>query len=252
MVPVLADEQEEVRTAAVELLREMPNLKKVLRTYILHSRGLIHWLRERCMKSILKISTDLVKPLVELMEDPEEDVRIGAMNLAVQTRDPRIVKAVAGIFLSDSDWWVRTMAADILALFPMPDVVKLLASKLQDPDLRYGIFAALGEIDSPDALPYLLTGLQDQEKGIRSTTLTALEGKDDPKIVEAVLQIARGDPVQALRDKAEVLLESYGESAGEALGQLSLQQKLERNAKARTDPAVSELQMENASLNKVG
>ena len=56
ILPVLADENEEVRAAAVQVMREMPGRTEVLRTFLMQARGLAPWLRDRCTQSILTVS----------------------------------------------------------------------------------------------------------------------------------------------------------------------------------------------------
>ena len=165
VIPVLADESEDVRDAAVELLRRMPNLQQVLRTYLCQMNGRAAWLRERCKKSLMKVSSNLVEPLLALLEDPLEDVRVAAVGLAQDFHDPRLIPAVGRIFQSDADWWVRNMAAEVLANYPHTEVVELLASKLEEPEMKYGIVFAMGKMQTPMVVPYLLAALADPIAG---------------------------------------------------------------------------------------
>ena len=144
------------------------------------------------------------------------------------------------------------LAADILAQFPSRATIELLASKTNDPDLRYGVISALGRIDNPLAYPHILACLEDSQRGIRLIALDALQGKKDSSIVAAVLERAMNDPEDTIREKAAVVLESFGEVAKPAISQLRSQQR--RSVDDPGDTAVAEdgemqLEMENDTLN---
>jgi HEAT repeat protein len=251
IIPNLGDENPEVRDAAVALLAEMPNRTKVLRSFLLHSRSIAHWLRDRVSQTISQISRDIVEPLVELMNDPDQDVRAGAMQMAAGSKDPRILAAVRRIFLSESDWWVRVMAADVLARYPQPDIVQLLVTKMRDPELRYGIVAALGAMNSPIATPHLLECLKDPQRGVRTVALEALQKSTDPRVVAVVLELALHDPDSMVREKAEALLDVMGDVAKDARHKLAVgrhEQARQEHASLRDTP--TDFDMENEALNR--
>ncbi|MEM7202317.1 MAG: HEAT repeat domain-containing protein [Planctomycetota bacterium] len=248
ILPSLADERDSVRQAAVQLLTEFPDRTEFLRTFLLDAPTMVYWLRDRCIKALLSVADRLAEPLLELMHDPDEEVRVGAMTLAAKTKDPRFLAPVRDLFVGGGDWWARVIAADVLAEFDRPDVVDCLASQISDPDLRYGVIAALGKTQSAHALPHLVRALGDPTRGIRSCALEALRGFTDPRAVAAVTQLAGGDPESAIRDKARSVLETMGNAAATALRGLTEVEAPLVDGTAGSEPI--QLEMENPALNE--
>ena len=148
---------------------------------------------------------------------------------------------------SQSDWWVRLMAAEILARFADREVVKILVPFLEDRDLRYGIISSLGSMDNPMVVPHLLKCLGDPQRGIRSVALEAVKSHRDPIVLNAILEVAKNDPDGAIQDKAGVILENYGSEAEQALKQLGLFRNEMQKVQAKELQV--ELLMENDTLN---
>ena len=82
LLPILADEDPQIRELAVKILSELPDQLRVLRSFLVHCSGLAFWLRERSIESIRKVSNDIVPALIELIADETEDVRDGAQQMA--------------------------------------------------------------------------------------------------------------------------------------------------------------------------
>ena len=118
---------------------------------------------------------------------------------------------------SEEDWWIRSLAADVLAATPSPQVVDCLASRLHEPDMRYAIVSALGKTRSDRALPHLLEALTTAERGVRSCALDALQGfAEHADAVQSVAEAATRDEDGALRDKARAVLGEMGEAGQRA------------------------------------
>lgn len=221
LMPVLADEDDRVREAAVRLLSRMPNAAEILRSFLIYSRGLAFWLRDRAAASIMKISTDIVEPLSSLMQDPEEDVRIGAIVMASTCRDPRIVPRTLEIFLGSDDWWVRSIAAEVLGHFPSPEVTRALKSRMDDPDLRSSVIAVLAKMCDCESAACLIRCLGDADRSTRMATLEALAPVKSEEIFAALQQVALRDPEPSLRDKAVFILESHRPATDHCLQELA-------------------------------
>jgi HEAT repeat protein len=247
VVPVLADENADVRDAAVQLLAKMPNRTKVLRAFFLQASGLAYWLRERSTESIMKISQDMVEPLMELLQDPDEEVRVGVLSMAAKCKDPRIVEPVGRILKSGADWWVRSLAADVLSYYPNREVVEQLVAQLSDPEMHYAIIAALGRMENPLVVPHLLAGLEDRERGIRLLALEALRGHDDPTVIEAIGAVAKNDVEGVVRDKAMLELEGRGAAAKDVRAAAI---RADQQRQGETEDDVGDLSMENDTLNE--
>ena len=255
LLPILASEELKLREVAVKLLASIPNRTKVLRAYLLHSRGLATWLRERTHASILRMADNLIEPLIELMRDSDDDVRVGAMVMAAGSEDARIVPIVKEIFASDDDWWIRSIAADVLAKFPGSEVTDALLAKIADPDLRYSVITVLGSLLDERTVPVLVECLRDGSRGVRIVTLEALrkthEALGESRTVEAtadaILALAKDDSERTVQEKAADVLRAFGPHAKPRLVALG---KYEDVAAQEAKRAItSELQMENDSLN---
>lgn len=246
ILPMLGNEKAEIREIAARLLSEMPDRVRVLRDFLVHCRGLAFWLRDRSIQSLHKVSESLIEPLMKLMRDEEEDIRVGAMMLAGGSKDPRLIPLIKGIFLGTSEWWIRSMAADVLGRFPQEDVTEVLLSRIQDPDLYYSIISLLGGREGPKSLRALLECLQDPKRGVRVAALNALQARKSPEVLSAILRMAEKDGDLYVRERAEEALSNLGE-----MGQ-SMAEKIARKRKAEAQETVfaSELQMVNEDLNR--
>jgi HEAT repeat protein len=246
LLPILGDENPTIREIAVKLLGEMPDRTKILRAFLIHCRGIACWLRDRSIQSLQKISDVLLEPLLELMEDPDDDIRVAAMVMASGSKDPRLVPLIKAIFLGKSDWWIRSMAAEALGKQATPDILETLSSQLDDPELRYSIISILGAQGTPAALSVLRRCLKDPQRGVRIAVLSSLQ---DSKALEAqaiFTESARNDPDEDVREKALELLQGIGDKSRDVVQEIQA-----RNARTEASRNVVplELEMANESLN---
>jgi HEAT repeat protein len=244
--PMLGDENPEMRDVAVRLLAEMPDRTRVLRAFLVHSRGLAIWLKERCTQAILKIADSIIEPLLTLMQDPDHEVRLQALMLAAGSRDARVIPFAKEIFLGSADWWIRSLAAEILGNFALDDVTRTLISKLDDPDLQYSVIHVLGKQQNALAAQALHRCLKEGAPGVRRTVVAALAASKAPQAVELVAGLALNDPDPGVREKAAAVLESFGERAHPFAAQLAARQREE--SKPASGEAL-DLQMANDTLN---
>ncbi|MBL8896141.1 MAG: HEAT repeat domain-containing protein [Planctomycetes bacterium] len=246
LMPLLGDESANVREAALRLLAQMPNRTRILRSFLVHCRGIATWLRERTIQSMMKFSSDIVESLGDLMEDPEEDIRVGAMLMAASCKDDRVVPHALAVFNGDHDWWVRSMAAEVLAGFPQPEVVNSLLAQIESPELRYTVVSVLGRWKQPGISTYLLECLTDPQRCIRMAALDGLEGALEADALQIVFLCARGDAELAVREKAALVLKAAGAAGQPFLEELERVRKAER--KIEVDQSRVELEMLNPSL----
>lgn len=245
ILPMLADESPEVREIAVRVLQEMPDRTRVLRDFLLHCKGLASWLRDRSIESIVKVCQDIVAALIELMGDEDEDVRVGAMVIANRTNDPRIVPSVQKIFLGNADWWIRSMAADVLGRFANPEIVRILIAKIEDPDLSYSAILVLGKIELPEARQAVVRCLAHPRTGLRLAAITALKETDDAEVVQYLAQVARDDGDGRVRKRARDALECFGHRSKRVLAEL----ESEEASQAAAAAGGIQLEMVNEALN---
>ncbi len=247
LLPMLGDENPAVRDIAVKLLGEMPDRTRVLKAFLVHCRGIACWLRDRSMQSLQKISDSLLEPLLTLMQDPDDDIRVAAMVMAGGSRDPRLVPLVKAILLGKADWWIRSMAADVLGKFPGAGVTETLISQIQDPDLRYSVISVLGSRGGPAELSALLECLQDPQRGIRAAVVVALKDSRTPEAMNMIGRIARNDIDDEVREKAIEVLQGFGDMSRAIIEELEVR-KFQAERKLAAAPL--ELSMANESLNR--
>lgn len=245
ILPMLCDENGDVREMAVRLLSEMPDRTRLLRTFCLHARGLAFWLRERSLASIRTIAGSLAGPLLELLQPgEEEDVRVGAMLLARGSGNELLRARVQEIFLGDADWWIRNTAAEVLGDYPGEETSRVLISRIREPELRLGIIALLGRRGGAAATEALVACLRDPNNGVRRAALDALAHEARPELVGLLMQVAGDDPDAAVREKASLLLESlHGPEAAFPAGSPGA-------CAAPVDDAYDGLCMQNEELNR--
>jgi HEAT repeat protein len=248
LLPMLADENQMVRESAIKLLREIPNRTQVIRAYLHYSRGVAYWLRDRSYKTFLRISRDIIEPVLELMEDDDPDIRVGAMLLAADTDDPRVIPVLRRILTGQDDWWVRVIAVDTLARFQSPEVLDLLIKQLADPELRFAVVAALGRLKNSKAVSPLVQCLGDRQHTIRMAVLDALAELHFPEVADAVSRVALDDEEPEVREKALLILEQLGAVGSHRLEQVKEVQDEKDQEHEEQLEATLELEMENPNL----
>lgn len=210
LLPMLADDSEEVQEAAIRLLREFPDRTEVVRAYLRFTHGLAFWLRDRSYQMFLRISHDILEPVMELLGDENPEIRIGAILLAADSKKKKVVPALFEILRSQDDWWVRVVAAEALVRFPSPEVTQELIDQLHDPDTRYAVVSALGQLKNTKAVPALVGCLGDPDPIIRMATLDALDGMRLPGVADAIARMVTSDADVSVQEKALVVLHNLG------------------------------------------
>ncbi len=201
ILPLMASGDASMRSAVLKILLGMENRAEVVRRYIAFSKGLAGWARDRALESMREFGQDLVEPVVELLEDPDLEVRASALVVAGSLADPRVVPGVVKL-LKDEDWWVRITAADTLGRFQDPRVVPALVEALGDSELRWAAVEALGRIGDPKALPALAELLKDPSAEVRIEVLLAMRRFRHPKILDVLQRVAASDADRSVRGRA--------------------------------------------------
>jgi HEAT repeat protein len=246
ILPLLSDEDDSIRALAVKLLSELPDQLRVLRSFLKQMSGLAFWLRERSIESIQSVSDDLVPALMELIQEEDGEIRVSALQMARTVNDKRLFPAVRDLYLSDHDWWERSMAAEVLANFKGPEVTETILERADDPDLRYSVIPALGTQSDPAAIGALIECLKDPSKGIRGIAMRALEGKKTPEVIDAIRRAGMAEEDDDARALAAQVLRSL------QVDDDVLFARLEGPSKESAAAAVGglELEMANEGLNE--
>lgn len=222
--PALFNEEELVRNAATELLREVlrgeRDKAEILRKLFIYTRGVAFWLRDRGFDFVKRLGQDVVEPLISLMEDPEDEVRMLAMLLASEIMDERIIPVIKRMLVNEKEWWMRVFCVNILGRFKTPEVTQFLLGFIDDPDLQWSVITSLGRIGDPHAMEHLLNKLKDPRKGIRMVTLDALGGLPIPNLLDELRVIYETDPDRDVREKAFHLIQGLANKGDEEAAEI--------------------------------
>jgi twitching motility protein PilT len=201
LLPLMAAGEAGTRSAVLKVLLGMPQRREIVRRYIVFSKTLAGWARDRALESMRAFGSDLLEPTIELLSDPDEEVRASAMLVAQSFEDARIVPATIGL-LKDPDWWIRITAAETLGRLKDPRAVAPLVEALADPECRWSAVEALGRIGDVRAAPALSRLLADPSPEVRIEVIQALSLFDHPQMLAFVRNVAKQDPSRAVRGRA--------------------------------------------------
>ncbi len=201
VLPLMASGEAATRSAVLKILLGMDDRAQVVRRYIVFSKTLAGWARDRALESMKAFGSDLLEPTIALLSDPDEEVRASAMLVAQSFEDPRIVPATIGL-LKDPDWWIRITAAESLGRLKDPRGVAPLVEALKDPETRWSAVEALGRIADLRAAPALSQLLSDPAPEVRIEVLHALSHFEHPQMLDFVRNVAKQDSSRAVRSRA--------------------------------------------------
>jgi twitching motility protein PilT len=201
ILPLMAAGDASTRSVVLKILLGMKDRRGVVRRYIVFSKSLAGWARDRALDSMRAFENDLIEPTIELLSDPDQEVRASAMLVAQSFEDPRIVPATIGL-LKDPDWWIRITAAETLGRLKDARGVPPLIEALSDPETRWSAVEALGRIGDLRAAPALSQLLQDPAPEVRIEVIQALSHFQHPQMLDFVRNVAKQDPSRAVRARA--------------------------------------------------
>ncbi len=113
LLPLVASGDAGTRSAILKILMGMPDHREVVKRFVVFSKTLAGWARDRALESMRAFGDAVLEPAIELLSDPDVDIRASAMQLAQSFEDPRLVPATVAL-LKDPDWWIRITAAETL------------------------------------------------------------------------------------------------------------------------------------------
>jgi len=206
LLPLVASGDAATRTAVLKILLGMQNPSAVVKRYIRFTKTLAGFVRDRALDSIRVFGDQVIEPTIEMLSDPDEELRAAAIAVASSFEDPRVVPATITL-LKDPDWWIRIAAAETLGRLKDPRSVESLVAALGDPDVKWAAVEALGRIGDPRALPALGRMLADPQANVRIEVMQALKSFNHPQVGQALTQIATNDPERVVRMRALDILE---------------------------------------------
>ncbi|MDP9192708.1 MAG: PilT/PilU family type 4a pilus ATPase [Acidobacteriota bacterium] len=201
LLPLVASGDASTRTAVLKILLSMQNPAAVVKRYIRFTTTLAGFVRDRALDSLRVFGDQVVEPAIELLSDPDDDLRAAALAVASSFEDPRLVPATITL-LKDSDWWIRIAAAETLGRLKDARAAEPLVQALADPDAKWAVVEALGHIADPRALSALGRMLGDPQPNVRIEVMQALRNFKHPQVAEALKKIAMHDPERSVRMRA--------------------------------------------------
>ncbi len=206
LLPLIASGEASTRTAVMKILLSMQNTAAIVKRYMQFSKTLAGFVRDRALESLRMFGDQVIEPTIELLHDPDEELRAAAIAVASHFDDPRIVPATITL-LKDPDWWIRIAAAETLGRSKDPRAVEPLAGMLADPDVKWAAVEALGRIGDPRALNSLGRMLGDPAANVRIEVMQALRNFNHPQVTQAITQIATSDTERSVRMRALDILD---------------------------------------------
>ena len=210
LLPLMASSEAGTRSAVIKVFLSLENRHDLVKRYLIFSKGLAGWARDRALDSMKEFGDDLIEPTIELLSDPDDEVRSLALVVAGSFDDPRIIPATISL-LKDDDWWLRVTAADTLGRFKDERATTALVATLDDPEARWAAVEALGRIADPRSLQALAKLLADPAPEVRIEVLLALRNFNHPKILEALKKVASSDPDRLVRGRALEIAEEVAQ-----------------------------------------
>ena len=161
-------------------------------------------IRWKAVEALTKIGPDSVSPLIEVLKNPDPDIRWKAAVALGEIGDPRGIDPLVKL-LDDSDRFVRSRAAYAL-IHIGPPALPSLSGALNHPDatVRLGAVGVLGKIGDPQAISALVNALADQSPDVRQEAISALSRQGDRAI--AALSDRLHDPDRFIRRRAVLAL----------------------------------------------
>lgn len=201
ILPLMASGEASTRSAVLKILLGMGHRRELIKRYITFAKTLAGWARDRALESMKAFENDLIEPTIELLSDPDEEVRASAMHVAASFDDKRIIPATIQL-LRDPDWWIRISAVETLGRLGDPSAVEALIPMLGDADVRWSAVEALGRIGDIRALPHLGKLFADPSPDIRIEVIQSLLHFKHPQVMKVLEQVAQTDQSRAVRSRA--------------------------------------------------
>jgi len=206
LLPALASGDAATRTSVLKILLGIGDKAGVIKRYIRFSATLAGFVRDRSLESLREFGSALVEPVIDLLHDPDPDIRSGAIAVSAGFEDVRIVPSAIEL-LHDPDWWIRLSAADTLGRIKDPRAVEPLIATLSDSDVKRAAIEALGRIGDIRALPALGRMLSDSSPDVRIEVMQALKHFKHPQVHSALSAVANSDADRVVRTHAVEILD---------------------------------------------
>ena len=240
VLTLLASGSTALRAAAIKILLAMPDRVRTVRRFIDFSRGLAGWVRDRTLHSMREFGHDIIGPALELLHDPDPQVRSAVFTLVSSFEDPRVGEAALTL-LYDPDWWLALNAADVLGRLRVAGAVPALIEALKRDEVRWAAVEALGHIGGEQALQALAMESQDPRIEIRIEALSALALSLDDRVIPILQRAASEDASKHVRSRAFELLRGLTQKRALAIDETAMRATVRASALAAGAPPIHRL-----------
>jgi len=235
LTPLLVSSDDACRKIALDVLLNLPEHKRVLRVLLTYLKAQPGWIRDRALHALHK-RRDLQSKVTQMLGDEDADLRLIAMLIAAQYRQPSVAAAICRV-LEAPQWWLRVLAAEILGDMGLPVATPCLIKALEDEEARWAATDALGKLGDARALPALYMLLYDEHPDIRIEALQALKQFNDAKVLDTIRHLAVHDQMKAIRKRAlDALLEMKQKFKVTIPGEQALRQKVRVASMSESEP----------------
>jgi HEAT repeat protein len=133
--------------------------------------------------------------------------KIGVIQALGNTGDPRIIDPLIAL-LKDENQAVRVLTVQALGNTKDPRIVDPLIALLKDESqgVRVVTVQALGNTKDPRIVDPLIALLKDESQGVRTVTVQALGEIQDPRTTEPLIAVLKGDVSDDVRVLAALAL----------------------------------------------
>ena len=212
------DDDISVRHAAVEALSGRKDARAV---HVLVSTALrdgSDLVRQSAFRAFHDVACpDCLDLIVAAMRDPDENVRLNAVQLMEGSDGPAAAKCLSAAALTDDSTSVRRRATLALELVDSPGVLTHLTAALKDdnPTIRTNAVEALGIIGNPQAAKILATVLADSDPRLREKAVRESERWEKPMRSRSWPNALADDDPAVRQSAAEALNTITGQNFGE-------------------------------------
>jgi HEAT repeat protein len=209
LVAALHDPSEDVRTVAARSLAAIgdPDAVPALASALADPS---RWTLSLVAENLMQMGPDAVQPLLDLLAGDDHNVRVAAVQILGEIRDPAALSALIAVLAGAGNLNLRAQAAAALGRLGGPDAQTALLAALGDSQwqVRAQAAKALGRLGHPAVAARLAAAMPDLNWWVRVNCAEALACLGTPGRTQLERLLGHSDAY--VRDQAHAVLEVYG------------------------------------------
>lgn len=192
---LLADDNRQVRSAAIEALHGMSKGHDIkLLCSLLADPDLD--VQSKTVELLIHLRhPDTCKFLVNVLQDESEYARRSAVEVLNELAEPDSVKYLL-VAIGDGDWWVRSRACDALASIGGEKVLGAIMSLISDKDenIRRSAIEILNQTKDERAVKHLIEATRDEDWWVSERAVDALAEISSKEALPRLKEMLQGNP----------------------------------------------------------